>query len=30
MAYFAQCHLFDKYFIQSQVDELLEIWKNFK
>lgn len=30
MAYFAQCQLFDKYFIKSQVDELLKIWKNFK
>jgi hypothetical protein len=30
MAYFANCRLFDKYFTREQVEELYDIWKNFK
>lgn len=30
MAYFANCRLFDKYFTTGQVEELYDIWKNFK
>ena len=30
MAYFANCRLFDKYFTIGQVEELYDIWKNFK
>lgn len=30
MAYARNCGLWDKYFRQSEVDELYEIWKNFK
>lgn len=30
MAYFANCKLFDNYFTAEQVEELYEIWKNFK
>ena len=30
MAYFANCRLFDKYFTSGQVEELYDIWKNFK
>jgi hypothetical protein len=30
MAYFANCRLFDKYFTIEQVEELYNIWKNFK
>lgn len=30
MAYFANCRLFDKHFAKEQVEELYDIWKNFK
>jgi hypothetical protein len=30
MAYFANCRLFDKYFTTGQVEELYNIWTNFK
>jgi phage terminase large subunit GpA-like protein len=30
MAYFANCQLFDKYFSTGQIEELYQIWKNFK
>lgn len=30
MAYANNCRLWDKYFKQSEVDELYDIWKNFK
>jgi hypothetical protein len=30
MAYFANCRLFDKHFTTDQVEELYDIWKNFK
>lgn len=30
MAYFERCNLFELYFSNAQVEELYEIWKNFK
>jgi hypothetical protein len=30
MAYFGRCNLFEAYFSKEQVEELYEIWKNFK
>ena len=30
MAYFANCRLWDNYFTTGQVEELYDIWKNFK
>lgn len=30
VAYFANCHLFEKYFTTEQVEALYEIWENFK
>lgn len=30
MAYFANCRLFDNYFTPEQIEELYEIWRNFK
>jgi hypothetical protein len=30
MAYFANCKLFSNYFKQEEVEELYDIWKNFK
>lgn len=30
MAYLANCRLFDKYFSTEQVEELYDIWRNFK
>ncbi len=30
MAYFSDCRLFEKYFENEEVDELYDIWKNFK
>ncbi|CAN5485881.1 hypothetical protein BH10BAC2_BH10BAC2_11550 [soil metagenome] len=30
MAYFANCKLFGKYFTSGQIEELYDIWKNFK
>ncbi|QCX37739.1 hypothetical protein FF125_04555 [Aureibaculum algae] len=30
MAYFGQCELFDSYFNKKEVNQLYEIWRNFK